>query len=111
MKIAPFYFIALIVGLVAFGCTTSSQTTAYKTIGTVEAAAQGSYDAYCTLVIDGTVSTNSVPQVAAAYNQLQADALLAATVSSEGTNAVATTNLLTDASLLTSVISTASTVK
>jgi hypothetical protein len=111
MKIAPFYFMALIVGLIAFGCTTSQQTTAYNTIGAAEATAKAAYDGYATLVINGTISTNTVPQASAAYNQFQADALLAATLSSEGTNALATTNLTADISNLTSIISTAQSLK
>jgi hypothetical protein len=97
--------------LFLFGCTTTQQTTAYKTIGSVEVSAVAAYDGYCTLVIQGTVPTNSVPQVAAAYNQLQSDALLAASVASQGTNAIATTNLLTDLTQLTSVVTTASQIK
>ena len=97
--------------LLVWGCSTTSQTTEYKTIASVETAGQAAYDAYATLVINGTVSTNSLATVSKAYNQLQADALLAATLSSESTNAIATTNLLNDATLLTSVISTASTLK
>jgi hypothetical protein len=97
--------------IIASGCSTTSQTTAYNTIGSVEAVGQTAYDGYCTLVIKGTVSTNSLPQVAAAYNQLQSDALLAATVAEAGTNGLATTNLTADLAALTSVISTISTIK
>lgn len=106
-----FFGLCVATSFVMVGCTTSSQTTAYKTIASVEATAQTAYDGYATLVINGTVATNGLSKVSAAYNQLQADALLAATLSSEGTNAIATTNLLNDATLLTSVISTASTLK
>lgn len=97
--------------IIVIGCTTSQQTTAYKTVGSVEVTAQATYDGYCSLVINGAIPTNSVPQVAAAYNQLQADALLAASLSSQGTNALATTNLVTDLSSLTSIITTISQIK
>lgn len=93
------------------GCTINQQTAAYKTIGAVEATAVNGYDAYCLSVANGTVSATSVPKVAAVFTQLQADAYFAAELSSQGTNAIATTNLLTDASLLTSTIATAGQIK
>lgn len=93
------------------GClSTSQQTTAYNTIGSVEATANVAYDDYATLVIKGTISTNTVPQVSEAYNQLQADALLATTLASQGTNTLAPANLTADLSSLAGVISTAKTI-
>lgn len=93
------------------GClSTSQQTTAYNTIGSVEVTAKTAYDAYATLVINGTLSTNNVPLVSEAYNQLQADALLATTLASQGTNTLASTNLTADLSNLASVIATAKTI-
>jgi uncharacterized lipoprotein YmbA len=93
------------------GCTTTQQTTAYNTIGAVEAAGKTAYDGYAALVIAGTVPTNTVPQASEAYNQLQADALLAATLSSEGTNAIASTNLTADLSALATVVATAKSIQ
>jgi hypothetical protein len=93
------------------GCTLSSQTTAYKTIGGVEVGGVTAYDDYCLGLANGTISTNSIPQVSAAFTQLQSDCLLAATIASQGTNAIATTNILSDATLLTSAISTAKSIK
>lgn len=103
--------LCLFAGIFYTGCTTSSQNTAYATIGSIEATAQTGYDGYAALVINGTVSTNSLPTVSQAYNQLQADLLLAATISSSGTNALATTNLVAEAAQLATVISTAEAIK
>jgi hypothetical protein len=97
--------------LLVWGCTTTSQTTAYKTIGSVEVGGVSAYDAYCLGVAKGTISTNSIPQVSAVFTQFQSDCLLAATIASEGTNGIATTNILTDATLLTSAIATAQAIK
>lgn len=116
MKVIVFTLFAACVtlacGILLFaGCTTSQQTTAYKTIGSVESTGVTAYDDYCLLVAKGTIPTNSVPRVSAVFAQLQADCLLAATIASQGTNGIATTNLLSDATLLSSAISTASTIK
>jgi hypothetical protein len=98
--------LAFVIAAGSVGCSTNSETTAYNTIGSIEATGQTAYDSYCTLVIKGTIPTNSIPTVSAAYNQLQADLILAATLSSQGTNGLATTNLTADLAALTSVIAT-----
>jgi pectin methylesterase-like acyl-CoA thioesterase len=88
------------------GCTTTQQTTAYNTIATVEQTATVAVDDYYTLVFQGKVSTNSVPQVSQAYNNLQAVAALAATATQSGTNALASANLVIEASQLGTLIQT-----
>lgn len=93
------------------GCGTTSQTTAFNTIGSIEATGQAAYDAYAMLVIKGTVSTNALPQVAAEYNQFQSDVILAATVSAQGTNGLAPAALTADLAALATAVSTASTIK
>lgn len=102
---------AILAAVIVMGCNTTQQTTAYKTIGSLEVTAQTGIDIYDTLVINKTISTNSFVIVSRAYNQFQADALLAATVSEDGTNALATTNLITEAASLSSVITTAISLK
>lgn len=102
--------IAILAAFISAGCTTTQQTTAYNTIGSVEAAGKAAYDGYAALVINGTIPTNTVPQASLAYNQLQADAVLAATLSEQGTNALANTNLTADLAALSSVISTATSI-
>jgi hypothetical protein len=102
---------AILGAVIVMGCNTTQQTTAYKTIGATETTAQAALDGYYTLVINGTVSTNEVTQVSLAYNQLQADAVLAASLSQDGTNALETTNLVNDLSDLDNVITTATKLK
>lgn len=104
-------FGAILAAVIVMGCNTTQQTTAYKTIGSLEVTAQTGVDDYDTLVINKTISTNSFVIVSRAYNQFQADALLAATISEDGTNALATTNLITEAASLSSVITTAISLK
>lgn len=113
LKRSGFSYITILAALLAgvSGCTTSQQTTAYKTIGSIEATGVAAYDAYALSLAKGTIPTNSIPQVSAIFTQLQSDCLLAATVASQGTNGLATSNILTDATLLTSAIATAQTIK
>lgn len=85
-------------------CSTSSQKTAYNTIATVEQTATLGVDDYYKLVLAGTVTTNGVPAVSKAYNDLQAAAQLAASVAASGTNALATGSLVIEASNLGNLI-------
>ena len=90
--------------LVIAGCTTSSQRTEVNTIGTVEQTATLAVDDYFSLVIKGTLPTNSVPIVAQAYNDLQAAGKLAEDASMNGTNALASSSLIIEASDLGALI-------
>lgn len=87
------------------GCKTP-QRTAFNTIGALEQTANAAVDGYDTAVIKGLVSTNELPRISALFNQFQADAALAATVSQAGTNALAPASLAAELGNLTSVIST-----
>ena len=87
------------------GCNTASQRTAYNTIFTIEQTATVAVDDYYTLVLKGQLSTNGVPQVSKAYNDLQASVNLAIAVSQSGTNALAPANLVIEASKLGALIS------
>jgi hypothetical protein len=91
---------------VLIGCTTSSQRTAYNTIFSVEQTATLGVDDYFTLVIKGTLTTNGVPIIAKSYNDLQAAGALAATASAAGTNALATSSLILEATDLGNLITT-----
>jgi hypothetical protein len=97
-----------VLGLAVFitACSTSSQRTEYNTIATIEQTASTAIDGYYTLVIKGVISTNGVPTVSKAFNDLQASAALAATIASSGTNALAPSSLVLEASQLGSLIST-----
>ena len=95
-----------VVLLVVVGCTTTSQRTAYNTIATVEQTATLAVDDYYTAVIKGITTTNGVPQVSKAYNDLQAAGTLAALASQAGTNALAPASLVLEASQLGVLITT-----
>lgn len=75
------------------GCTTSSQRTAFNTIGSIETAANAALDTYDDAVIRGQITTNSLPTVAKAYNDLQHTLLLAAAIDKAGTNALSTPDI------------------
>jgi hypothetical protein len=68
------------------GCTTSQQTTAYKTIGATEAAVLNANAAYLDSVVTGQTPTNSVPTVESAFNDMQFALHQAAAFASGGTN-------------------------
>ena len=104
-------FIALCLTVAIVGCTTTSQRTAYNTLFTVESAATTSVDTYYGLVLKGTVSTNGVPQVSKAYNDLQAACALAAITAQNGTNALAPASIVMEASQLGTLITTLETTK
>lgn len=89
------------------GCTTSQQTTALNTLGTLEATATTAVDNYDALVIKGVVSTNSFPQVSKAYNDFQAAMILAVTLVQNNTNALAPANLVQEETDLINLINTA----
>jgi len=88
------------------GCNTPQQRATYNTIATVEQTASTSVDAYYTLVLQGKVSTNGVPTVAHAFNELQAAIALAAATAQNGTNALAPANIVMEASQLGTLINT-----
>ena len=82
-KLALLAALALCIG----GCTTSQQTTAFKTIGAAEAAVSSANHAYLDAVVTGQIPTNSVPQVEAAFNDTQLTLHTAAALASGGSNA------------------------
>lgn len=93
------------VGLLLMGCSTTQQRTAYNTIFTVESTATTAVQTYYGLVLQGTVSTNGVPIVSKAFNDLQAAASLAEVTSEQGSNALASASLVLEASSLGALIS------
>lgn len=105
-KVLQAALLVTLVAVIAFGCTTASQTTAYKTISTVEQTATTAVSGYYALVINGTVPTNDVPRVSAIYNDIQAAGLLAAAASQAGTNALAPETLVVELTDLTTLITT-----
>lgn len=103
-------FAVLCLATVAFmfqGCGSTPQTTAYKTIGTMETTVTAGYDAYISGVIKGQWRTNEVPLVSKAFNTFQAAATVAITLASGSTNAPPTADLILDAANLTAAITVA----
>lgn len=109
MKITRFE-IAFIAGMAflfaVIGCTTTQQTAAYNTLSGLETGTTAAYNAYLTLVAQGTVSTNSVPQVSHDFNDFQSAMVLAVLAAQNNTNALAPTNLVAEAAAVVSLINT-----
>lgn len=93
-------------GFIGQGCNTTQQQIAAQSIAALEVGAKSAYDGYLTLVVNGTIPTNSVPQATRAYNDFQASALLAALAVQNNTNALAPTNLTTEFQALTTLLNT-----
>lgn len=79
---------------VLIGCTTSQQSTAFKSIATVEATVNVANDGYQQLVIVGQLPTNDVPKIAHLYNAFQASELIALDAVQFNTNALAPSALI-----------------
>jgi hypothetical protein len=93
------------------GCTSTQQQIAFNSLSTVETTATSAYQGYLTLVVQGKVSTNNIPQVSAAYNVLQSSVLVATLAVQNNTNALAPANVITEAAALTSLITTSEQIK
>lgn len=87
-------------------CNQNPQRTAYNSIFSVEQTAAAAVDGYYAAVIKGQARTNEVPNVSAAFNELQAACTLAASVDQAGTNAIAPAALTSELLQLTSLIAT-----
>jgi len=96
----------LLAGGLIVGCQSPPQVVAYNTINTVEQTATVAVNDYFQLAIKGTVSTNGIPTVAKAFNDLQTAGALAAAASQAGGNALASSNLVVEASSLGALITT-----
>lgn len=86
------------------GCTTSAQRVSYNTIYSVEKTATAAYDGYIDQVIKGTLPTNDVPKISAAYNAVQRSVLVALDGVQYNTNALAPESLQIEAKDLTNLI-------
>lgn len=104
-------WIILIATFVFIGCKSPPDRIAYNTIASVEQTASVAVDGYYSLVIQGTVKTNGLPDVSLKFNQLQAAATVAANVGSAGTNSLAPAALVQELADLTAFISTLETKK
>ena len=99
-------FISLIVAVVLIGCTTSQQTKVYNTLYTTEQSVVAAVDAYDTLVINGTLTTNAVPQVSKVFNDFQAAMRVAVVTASYNTNAITPPALAVEAQSVINLINT-----
>lgn len=104
----------LLIGVLALavaGCQTNKQTAAYKSIAAVQTGATATLNGYYALVIKGTVPTNGVPSVSAAYNHLQGSVMVAVIEASGDTNAAAPVALIGESALFGLTVANASTIK
>lgn len=90
----------------AGGCTTSQETVAFETLSSIQSTARAGYDGYAALVATGSLPTNDVPQVSHAYNDLQSGIVLAAVLLNNNTNALAPTNIVTEAADFATLLTT-----
>ena len=84
----------LFAGALVAGCTSSQQRVAFNTLYSVEQTTTAAVDAYDSQVIKGSVPTNDVPRVSAAFNTFQAAFLIALDAARYNTNAIAPPNLV-----------------
>lgn len=84
------FTISLMVGcLVLCSCNTTPKTKAYNTLYSVQLTTSAAYDSYISLVVDGKVKTNGVPQVSAAFNKFQVASFTAQDLARYSTDAIA----------------------
>lgn len=92
------------------GCSPLSSPSApsveYKTIGGMDASAQALFNGYVDAIVHGQASSNGLHSVSVIYDKFNQDAALAATVASNGTNALAPEALAAEYAALTSAITT-----
>lgn len=99
-------FLSLSLCICILGCTTPQQTATYNSLYTIEQTADNSYKAYVDLIIQGKISTNSLPQVAHIYNDLHGAIILANTINQAGTNYLVPANITMELTELVNLIST-----
>lgn len=108
LKISLCLWFAVAGIVVITGCTTTQQTTAYKTLYAVEQTTVAGYDGYIGEVIAGRVPTNGVPTVSKAFNKFQAAFLFELDLVQFNTNAVASASLTQESIDLLNLITTVS---
>lgn len=112
-RILPLLAIVALLGFgeVAITGCKSPQTAAFKTISAIVTGSTLTVNTYYSLVIAGSVPTNGVPSVSAAYNHLQADAATAIVEASGNTNAPAPVALIAESALFGLTVANASSLK
>jgi hypothetical protein len=84
----------IIVFALAWGCSTSQRRATYNSLATVAHTTDAAVKGYLDLVIQGQISTNSVPTVARDYQVYQAAFSLALSAAQFNTNTVAPPNVV-----------------
>ena len=88
------------------GCTTTQQTTAFKTLSTVETTTTAAVDGYYAATIKGIAPTNGIPQVSHAYNDFQKAFIVALDAAQFQTNALAPAALQQEGADVVSLVGT-----
>ena len=96
----------LTAGFLVAGCTSTQQRVAFNTLYSVEQSTTAALNSYDTLVIKGSVPTNDVPQISAAYNTFQAAFLVALDAAQFNTNAIAPPALIVEGQDVVNLITT-----
>lgn len=94
----------LIAFSVPFGCTSTQQTVAYKTLYGIEVATTGAYDGYTASVIKGLLPTNNVPKISHAYNDFQSAMGVAVALAQNNSNAIAPPALVSQSTAVIQLI-------
>jgi hypothetical protein len=96
----------LTAGFLVAGCTSTQQRVAFNTLYSVEQTTTAALNSYDTLVIKGSVPTNDVPRISAAYNTFQAAFLVALDAAQFNTNAIAPPALIVEGQDVVNLITT-----
>jgi len=99
--------VAMLIFTLQLACSTTTQRQAINTIGSVETAATASVDSYFSLVLQGKLPTNNVPQVTRAYNALQQSVKTSLDLVQNNTNSLAPANLSKELTDLINVVNQA----
>lgn len=100
IKFQTFLILVLVVSMLTTialtGCKSPPDRIAYDTIGGIDATATKAYDGISDEAIQGKVSSNDLHTASVVYDNLHKSLYLAAITASEGTNAIAPANLLSN---------------
>lgn len=96
-----------VIALLIFGCSTAQRRTAYNSLATVGLTTDAAMKSYLDLVIQGQISTNSVPVVARDYQIFQGAFNLAVITAQFNTNAIASAEIIRLSNVVLSDISVA----
>ena len=87
MKIKPTLGILLVIVACSGASCPNQQKTTFNTIASLEQTVDAAYKSYLDLVIQGKISTNSVPSVGLKYNTFQSAIRMGIVMTTLSTNA------------------------